>query len=325
MINEADGLEVVDTARNGEVAIKKIKQFNPDVVTLDVEMPVMDGLTALKQIMRDIPVPVIMLSSLTVEGANSTIQSIEFGAVDFLSKPSGPISLDIENVQQELVQKIKAASQANIYKYQLDEKVELKQTTPNFKYQQFIVSIGVSTGGPKALQTLLQDIPKNFPAPILIVQHMPPRFTKSLADRLNRISNITVKEATSGELLKEGFAYVAPGGYHLRVENKNSSLVTVLDQTKTISSHCPSVNELFQSLANISGFNHIGLVLTGMGNDGTIGAKELKEKTDSNYLMAESEKTAVIYGMPRSIVEKVGADSILPIDQMAIALTRLVK
>ncbi|TFB23193.1 chemotaxis response regulator protein-glutamate methylesterase [Filobacillus milosensis] len=323
MINQSDGLEVIDTARNGKVALEKIKQLKPDVVTLDIEMPELDGLQALKMIMDENPVPVIMLSSLTADGTKSTIQSIEYGAVDFLTKPSGSISLDIEKVEKELIQKIKAASTANLQKGKIIHKPQTQERM-TFPFDQSIVSIGVSTGGPKALQMLIKDIPSDFPAPILIVQHMPPRFTESLANRLNQIADIDVSEAYHGEILRKGKAYVAPGNYHMEVEKLGTSIVAKMNQNEVDHGHRPSVNQLFKSLAQLKNFNHISVVLTGMGSDGTEGAKFLKSKVQSNYLIAESEETAVIYGMPKSIVEKVGANSVLPIHQIGQTLNELV-
>ncbi|MDV2580620.1 protein-glutamate methylesterase/protein-glutamine glutaminase [Alkalibacillus haloalkaliphilus] len=328
IINQDKHLEVIGTARNGEDGLKKVKQLKPDVITLDIEMPVMDGLTALRLIMEEHPTPVIMLSSLTYEGANSTITALQHGAIDFINKTSGPISLDLNKVSEEICSKVKQAATANIDPS--DEQVKDQDTYTEWQPQQFkhnetIIAIGVSTGGPKALQQVLSKVPRQFDETIVIVQHMPAKFTKSLAERLDRLSEIHVKEVQNGELLKKGHAYIAPGDYHLQVKSIGRSLAAVVEQTEPVKGHRPSVNRLFESIADLSTFNKVGVVLTGMGSDGTDGAKLLRERDPSTYLIAESQQTAVIYGMPKSLVEEVNPNLIRPINLIAEALIEVVE
>ncbi|WP_411955467.1 protein-glutamate methylesterase/protein-glutamine glutaminase [Alkalibacillus sp. S2W] len=333
IINDDSSLEVIGTARNGEDGLKKVEKLNPDVVTLDIEMPIMDGLTALKRIMDDYPTPVIMLSSLTYEGAESTITALQYGAIDFINKTSGSISLDLAQKSAEICEKVKDAAHAKLHK----SMALLPEATPNeltinrnqpskkFQHEQTLVVVGVSTGGPKALQELLSRIPESFSCPILIVQHMPAKFTRSLAERLDRLSEISVKEVQHGELLKRGHAYIAPGDNHFEVKSIGRSLAAIIEQTPAVNGHRPSVNKLFKSVAGVSHMNKVAVVLTGMGSDGTEGAKHLKEQDSSTYLIAESKETAVIYGMPKSIVEQANPNLIKPINEMADAIVETVK
>ncbi|GAA0461389.1 chemotaxis response regulator protein-glutamate methylesterase [Alkalibacillus silvisoli] len=324
IINQDPHLEVVATARNGQDGLKKVQEYKPDVITLDIEMPVMDGLKALKEIMAEHPTPVIMLSSLTYEGAEATIEALELGAVDFINKTSGSISLDINDISEEICRKVKDATSAMVEKPKShNHTVSSQKRSPNFVSDQTIITIGVSTGGPKALQQLLSKLPGDFKAPILIVQHMPAAFTKSLAERLDRLSEINVKEAVNGELIKPGTAYIAPGDYHLSIKSVGRAYATVIDQTEPIRGHRPSVNKLFESVADLNRVNKVGVILTGMGNDGTLGAQMMREKDRNTYLIAESEQSAVIYGMPKSIIENVDPDLIEPIDSIPSSLIKL--
>ncbi|BAC13534.1 methyl-accepting chemotaxis proteins (MCP)-glutamate methylesterase [Oceanobacillus iheyensis HTE831] len=301
-------IEVVAVARNGEDGLNKVIQLSPDVVTLDVHMPKMDGMQALQRIMNEHPVPVVMLSSVTKAGAEKTIQAISNGAVDFIMKPSGSISLDIRNVEDEIRKKVILASTVRVKSTQeaSEEDFQSTRTVPTInrekKYRRSIVSIGTSTGGPKALQKVLTELPKDIQAPIVIVQHMPPGFTKSLADRLNSICAISVKEAVHGEILQSGTAYIAPGGFHMQVENVGMSLAIALDKSPPLKGHRPSVNKLFSSLQHIKNYNKITCILTGMGNDGTDGLQQLRLNEGSTISLAESADTAIVYGMPKAAV-----------------------
>ncbi|MFD2638293.1 protein-glutamate methylesterase/protein-glutamine glutaminase [Piscibacillus salipiscarius] len=321
MIQTSKGMSVVDTARNGQQALDKIRSLKPDVVTLDVEMPVLDGLSVLREIMNTEPIPVIMLSSLTQHGADATIKSMELGAVDFVSKPSGSISLDIDNVKEELINKIHMAYQANLQKKPAHYQVK---NTKQFLYHRNLIAIGVSTGGPKALQILLNQLPQELASPVIVIQHMPASFTKSLARRLNQLSSLTVKEADHGEILKQGTVYIAPGGKQLTVKKVGQTLVINIDLSPTGIKHTPSVDYTYHSLSKLSDFNLINVILTGMGSDGTNGLKQIKQSQPSHYIIAESEETSVIYGMPKSAIENVGADAVLPINKIGEALTELV-
>ncbi|RNA69575.1 protein-glutamate methylesterase/protein-glutamine glutaminase [Alteribacter keqinensis] len=313
-------IRVVEKARNGRDGIEKIKKYKPDVVTLDVEMPVMNGLDALKKIMKETPLPVIMVSSTTKKGADNTLEAMSLGAFDFITKPSGAISLDIHKVQNELIEKVTAASNARPVQVRSHENqrhpVIRKRQPPVTLVRTKIVAIGTSTGGPRALQTVLGNIPRDFPYPILVVQHMPPGFTKSLSERLDGQAQIKVKEAEHGEIIKRGIAYIAPGGYHLKVKKLGSSVVVHLDdESDTVNGHRPSVDVMLTSLATLPKTRVISVILTGMGSDGTEGIKSLKRNSDV-YVITESEETAVVYGMPRAVVESGLSDAVTNLDHI---------
>jgi len=337
-------IEVVGTARNGKDAITKIQTLQPDVVTMDVEMPELNGLDALKEIMRVSPVPVIMLSSTTLQGAENALIAIEYGAVDFVAKPSGTISIDLHKIKEELVHKVEHAAHVSVSKLR-KPKIDLQQSfiqkkstfndklfnhklttvgTPIAAENRFnkatkkkIILIGTSTGGPRALQEVITKIPSSIKAPILIVQHMPAGFTKSLADRLNNLSHIKVKEAEKGDILQDGVAYIAPGGSHLKLEKHGASYELVLDQQEPPrSGHRPSVDVLFESVSKISDFDKIAVIMTGMGSDGSKGLIELKQ-SGNVMAIAESEKTCIVYGMPKAAVETQLVNEVVEVDKIA--------
>lgn len=337
-------IEVVGTARNGKDAITKIQTLQPDVVTMDVEMPELNGLDALKEIMRVSPVPVIMLSSTTLQGAENALIAIEYGAVDFVAKPSGTISIDLHKIKEELVHKVEHAAHVSVSKLR-KPKIDLQQSfiqkkstfndklfnhklttvgTPIAAENRFnkatkkkIILIGTSTGGPRALQEVITKIPSSIKAPILIVQHMPAGFTKSLADRLNNLSHIKVKEAEKGDILQDGVAYIAPGGSHLKLEKHGASYELVLDQQEPPrSGHRPSVDVLFESVSKISDFDKIAVIMTGMGSDGSKGLIELKQ-SGNVMAIAESEKTCILYGMPKAAVETQLVNEVVEVDKIA--------
>ncbi|PLR97259.1 protein-glutamate methylesterase/protein-glutamine glutaminase [Bacillus sp. T33-2] len=345
-LSEHPRIEVIGTARNGEDALKKIRQTRPDVVTLDVEMPLLNGIDVLKIIMNEQPVPVVMLSSTTKEGADNTLQAIQAGAVDFVAKPSGAISIDLYKVKEELTEKVLSASSANMKTVansrlpgknsreneESYSKIELVTTeekhstfvnVPPEKNGKKLVCIGTSTGGPRALQQVLTRLPENFPAPVLIVQHMPAGFTKSLANRLNTICKITVKEAEDGEILKRGTAYIAPGGYHLEVKTVGISLAASLVQTPPISGHRPSVDVMFESVSRISGYTKIAVIMTGMGADGSKGLVELK-KSGNVKTIVESQETSVVFGMPKSAIATRLVDEVKNVETIAEAIMKYI-
>ncbi len=330
-LSEDDRLEVIGTARNGVDAIDKIKQLKPDCVTMDIEMPVMNGLDALAIIMKECPVPVVILSNLTKEGADHTIRSMQYGAVDFLLKPSGAISLDLHKVKKELIEKVVQASYVNPLKLNSitrDHNIIPKsgnddQITPMKKNRlKKIVLIGTSTGGPRALQQVLQNIPSTIEAPILIVQHMPPGFTKSLAERLNHLSEITVKEAQDGEILKNGTAYIAPGGSHLQIKKMERCLVAQVDDTTPPrNNHRPSVDVLFESARQCIDYAKIAVVMTGMGSDGAQGLKLLKRSGNTNVI-AESQESSIIFGMPKAAIQTGYVDQVVHLNDIASTIMK---
>ncbi|MBU5594978.1 chemotaxis response regulator protein-glutamate methylesterase [Amphibacillus sp. MSJ-3] len=297
---------VVGTARNGIDALKKIDDLDPDVITLDIEMPEMDGLTLLAKIMREKPRPVIMLSSLTKDGADKTFESMELGAVDFIAKPSGSISLNIKEKETEIISKVLQATKAKIdifrdsaknfeHNKQFYDKIEsgLKND------KKCIIGIGTSTGGPRALQQVITRLPENIPAPIAIVQHMPAGFTESLAKRLDQLSHVNVCEVKDGERLENGKAYIAPGGYQFRVIDTPSGLRAKVTKEESRNGHQPSVDVLFESLAALPKHQLLAVIMTGMGADGVNGLIEMKRRKKNTIILSEAEKTCVVYGMPK--------------------------
>lgn len=327
-LQESGQIEVVATARNGADALSKIRQFNPDVVTLDIEMPVIDGLQTLKMIMAECPRPVIMLSSTTKEGADNTILSLQLGAIDFISKPSGAISLDLHKIKEELIQKIHIASK-------LDEKKFITEITKPIhvnkeifrekkEYLQHLICIGTSTGGPRALQQVLPKLPQSLEAPIFVVQHMPEGFTQSLAARLDALSEISVKEAEDGETAKNGTAYIAPGGYHLKVVKSLNRLVMTLDKEEQRKGHRPSVDTMFDSISKLKDIHKVAVIMTGMGADGTEGLKKLKQSGDL-HAIAESEKTSIVYGMPKMAIQSNAIDVVEDVQNIAAAILKFIR
>ncbi|MGM7681681.1 protein-glutamate methylesterase/protein-glutamine glutaminase [Cytobacillus sp. Hm23] len=334
-LKEDHQIEVVGTARNGEDALVKIKQLNPDVVTMDVEMPTMDGLEALKKIMKLNPLPVIMLSSTTNEGTDNTIVAMQYGAIDFITKPSGGISLDLHKVKDEIVSKVLLASKVNMKNFQIPTEkaktitsslAEYSKIEPRFnsrlssnssvKTNKKILCIGTSTGGPRALQKVLQGLPKNINVPIIVVQHMPAGFTKSLALRLNSLCDICVKEGENGEIIQNGTAYIAPGGSHLKVKKVGTSLVIQIDQSEVKNGHRPSVDVMLESVSDISGYMKIAIIMTGMGSDGTEGLKKLKSSGNVKAI-AESQETSIVFGMPKSAIAANVIDDVADLGDIA--------
>ena len=315
-------IEIVDIAKNGQEAIEKLMVNEVDVITLDVEMPIMDGITTLKKIMKDKPTPTIMLSSLTQSGADLTIQALNSGAVDFITKPSNIFKISDDEMKTLIIDKIKVASKVIVSKSNFIKK-EVVVIEKEVKKESFssnksdvieqIIAIGTSTGGPRALQEVVPFISKDINAPVVIVQHMPPGFTKSLAERLNTISKISVKEAEHGEVLKNGVAYIAPGDKHLKFKRDGKSVRIVLDEGEKVSGHKPSVDAMFLSLSEISFKKIISVIMTGMGSDGSKGMKVLKDNRNA-YTVAEDESTCVVFGMPKSAINIGAVDKILPLN-----------
>lgn len=337
-------IEIVGTARNGEDAIKKIKALKPDVVTMDIEMPILNGMDALKKIMNENPIPIVMLSSTTQEGAENTLVALQNGAIDFIAKPSGAISLDLQKISNEIIEKVLSASKANIgglstisnghnlftstlsncSRIELEYPIFSQKTTNSWGHSlNKLICIGTSTGGPRALQTVLSKLPPNIQAPLLIVQHMPPGFTKSLAKRLNSLSKITVKEAEDGEKLKNGTAYIAPGGFHMKVKNEHDGLAIQLDQSEPRNGHRPSVDLLLESTSLLKNYAKIVVIMTGMGSDGTRGLLDLN-KTGKIKVIAESMETSVVYGMPKSAITTNLVDEVQNVENIAKTIMKYV-
>lgn len=324
-ILESDSrINVIGTARNGEDGLNKIKKTSPDVVTLDVEMPVMDGLITLEKIVENYPIPVVMLSSVTKKGTAKVVQSIEMGAVDFIEKPSGEISLDIEEIKDEIIKKVITASKAKISK----DKVLQKETVSIHRKQMYddtIIAIGTSTGGPRALQQVLLNIKCNSIPPIFIVQHMPPKFTTSLAQRLDSMGALHVKEAIQGEVAQNNTVYIAPGDFHMEVLKVDGNLTIELNQQPLVRNHRPSVDVLFNSIAKIKTTNKIAIILTGMGRDGSEGIKEIKRKDPKAVTIAESKESTIINGMPAAAIKTNSIDQIIHLHKIGETVTNIIK
>ena len=321
LFNGHPEIQIVDVAADGDMAIQLVKKHRPDVVTLDIKMPVLDGLSALGRIMKECPTPVVMLSSLTEKGGENSIKALELGAVDFIDKTSAGGPMEIAEVVRELAAKIIIAAGVDVKKLHnfsagsgLIRHPELLPLTRETE----IVLIGTSTGGPPALQMILGKIPANFPCPIAVVQHMPVGFTSSLAERLNRHCTITVKEAEEGERLEGGVAYIAPAGRHLKVKRCGGYLQVNFDNFPKDTPHCPSVDILFESAASVCKGKILAFVLTGMGKDGAIGAQVIKKA--GGRVVVESEETSIVFGMPKAVLESVTVDANLPLYDIPDAL-----
>lgn len=387
--NKQPDFEVAGTAINGKEAISKVTELSPDLVTMDVNMPVMDGLNALAVIMEKQPTPVVMLSSLTQQGTEATVRALSLGAVDFISKAGGSIS-KLDAIEDELLEKCRNAAKAKVRRMAFTPQKKIavsstltKPTPPTMKKVELpvrqglklggavsvppsqnsgsglglkrvnpllqprgkpqaaapnkvtpvvmssmgngakkLVAIGTSTGGPQALQQVITRLPQNLPCGVVVVQHMPAGFTKALADRLDTISQVSVKEAEDGDVIKPGWVYIAPGSHHLRVREEGSSRKIILGQDPPVGNHRPAVNVMYDSVAPI-GKNLVAVIMTGMGCDGCEGMKKIKAA--GGYSIAQDEPTCVVYGMPKAVVDAGLADEIKPVENIAQAIVEAVK
>jgi two-component system chemotaxis response regulator CheB len=309
-------IEVVGSAPDPHVAREKIKQLNPDVVTLDVEMPRMDGLTFLRKIMTLRPTPVVMVSTLTQAGAEVTLEALEIGAVDFVAKPSGDISSLQAHFAAELQTKVKTAARTKVgLRHAAPARAERPARTRASNDK--IVVIGASTGGVEALKVVLMGLPADCP-PILITQHMPPRFTAAFAERLNRECPMTVSEARNDEAIEPGHVYIAPGSHHLQLGRRNGRNICVLNDGPPVSGHRPSVDVLFRSAAQTAPAIAAAVILTGMGKDGAEGMLELRKA--GVQTLGQDEHSSLIYGMPRAAFERGAVMRQHPLNRMADAI-----
>lgn len=317
-ILESDpGLEVVAQAPNPLVARELIKQTNPDVLTLDVEMPGMDGITFLGNLMRLRPMPVVMVSSLTERGAEITLDALSLGAVDFITKPKLDLAAGLDESAREIIAKVKAAARTT--PRQPMARAVTPQAAPvaaagRFKTTDRLIAIGASTGGTEAIREVLQLFPPDAPGTV-IAQHIPPGFSKAFAGRLNKDCALRVMEAEDRQRILPGHAFVAPGGRHLRVEKHGAHWICRLDDGPPINQHRPSVDALFESVAASAGRNAVGVILTGMGSDGAKGLKLLRDA--GAWTAAQDEATSVVWGMPGSAVRLGAAVTVLPLDRVA--------
>ncbi len=327
-------LEVVAAARNGEEAVQKTRQLQPDVVALDINMPVMDGLTALSHIMTESPRPVVMISSLTQEGALTTFEALELGAVDYVGKPGGTISRDIDLVADDIRYKIKAAARARLSRLKRKSERRVSASAPRRRTPAAratdrsgkIVVIGVSTGGPNTLMDIVPAFPEDLAAPVIIVQHMPGSFTPSFAMRLDKYSPLSFKEAERGDILAPGRGFLAPGGLHLTIAPRSSlarEFYIRLSKIGPKTLHVPSVDVTMESVLEFYGPNTIGVLLTGMGDDGADAMVKIRRA--GGRTIAESEETAVVFGMPKEAINRGGAEFILPSYKIGDKIVELVQ
>lgn len=322
-------VEVVGTAANGSIALGKIPQIHPDIITLDVEMPEMNGLETLAELRKSYPkLPVIMFSTLTERGAATTLDALALGASDYVTKPSNTGSLDVtlKQIREQLIPKIKALCGARV----APVSVSAFPTTPKAMPQPAsaqaaridLLAIGTSTGGPNALAELIPAIPGDFPVPVVIVQHMPPVFTRLLAGRLNDKSQLTVQEAKAGQVIKAGEAWIAPGDYHMTVERLGTTIRLALNQDQPENSCRPAVDPMFRSVASSFGPNVLAVVLTGMGYDGVSGSQHIRER--GGQVIVQDEASSVVWGMPGQVAAAGFANAIYPLSSMAQEIVRRV-
>ncbi len=315
-------IEVVGTAMDGAFALKKIEELRPDVVTLDLEMPRMDGMEALRLIMRNAPVPVILFSTHSKEGAYSTFKALALGAIDFVAKPKDAAAGHLDAIADDLIRKIKVAKRAGGFKVSapvIGDKPPLKKKDGSASLPpNRIIAIGISTGGPNALQFVLSQIPADFPASIVVVQHMPEGFTEMFARRLDECCALDVQEARSGDLLQAGRVLICPGNRHVMVRRMPRGDMTVLSDGPPVNGHRPSADVLFHSVAQEFGPTAVGIIMTGMGEDGAEGIGAIKAA--GGVTLAQSEESCVVGGMPRAAIQKGYVAKVIPLDGLSAHL-----
>lgn len=312
-LNKDPELKVIDTAKSGEEAIKKIPRLQPDCIILDLAMPGWDGLTTLKHIMHNFPTPVVILSAYSQEEADITLECLELGAISFVLKPSGELSLDIERIEERLIQEVKAAAKVNLKRFRALGLKQPPHPSRKLKTEDKIIVIGASTGGPQTLELVLPSLPADFPFPVLVAQHMPNKFfSESLSGHLNKNCSLKVKLATDAETIFSPAVYLAPGGSHLKVENRTVCLIEVSPDTLS-----PSIDLAMQSVARAYQENSIGIILSGIGNDGLEGMRSIKEAGGRTIAQDES---ALIFGMPKAIIDAGLADKVLPAEEIGKAI-----
>ncbi len=333
LLQSAPGIEVVGTAQDPYIAREKIKELNPDVLTLDVEMPKMDGLTFLKNLMRLRPMPVVMVSSLTEQGADVTLQALENGAIDFVTKPKIDLADGLKEYREELIAKVETA--ANVSKTALlmrsstlevttkevTDAVLEKRKVKHYRTTDKLIAIGASTGGTEAIKDVLIKMPPDAPG-IVITQHIPEAFSGPFAVRMDGLCAIHVKEAEEGDLVMQGHAYIAPGNKHLLVVRDGAKYRCQLNDGPPVNRHKPAVDVLFRSVAQNAGPNAVGVILTGMGADGAEGLFEMKDA--GARTIAQDEKTSVVWGMPGEAVKRGGVDLVLPLSKVADKIINLI-
>ncbi|KQU80371.1 MULTISPECIES: chemotaxis response regulator protein-glutamate methylesterase [unclassified Rhizobacter] len=327
IINRQPDMECIGAASDPLVAREMIRNLNPDVITLDVEMPRMDGIDFLSKLMRLRPMPVVMVSTLTERGADVTLRALELGAIDFVAKPKIGVADGLKLLAEDITDKVRVASKAHIRKLHVPASAPADGTAParpaapvaslGRLSTEKIIFIGASTGGTEATKEVLVNLPPDCPA-VMITQHMPPGFTRSYAARLDGLCRIRVKEAQDGERVLPGHAYIAPGGLHLSVERSGANYIARVQDGEPVNRHKPSVEVLFKSAARVVGPNALGIMLTGMGADGAKAMRELRDA--GSYNMVQDEASCVVFGMPREAINAGAAHEVLPLTQIATHL-----
>lgn len=328
IINRQQDMECIGAANDPLIARDMIRELNPDVITLDIEMPKMDGIDFLGRLMRLRPMPVVMISTLTERGADVTMKALELGAVDFVAKPRIGVADGLTELSHHIVEKIRIAAAAHVKR--VDSRTTASSSGSGASLPtrvpvqsigrvstEKLVCIGASTGGTEAIKEILTQLPADSPG-IVITQHMPPGFTTSFAARLNSLCQITVQEAVNGERILPGHAYIAPGGKQFHVGRSGANYVAVVEDGELVNRHRPSVEVLFRSVAAFAGRNAFGIMLTGMGNDGAVAMREMKDAGSYNYV--QDEASCVVFGMPREAILRGAADEVLPLSGIAPAL-----
>ncbi len=319
MLNTDPEIEVIGTAMDGVFALKKISDLKPDVITLDVSMPRMDGIEALRHIVEDFGIPTVIVSSLTKKDAELTLKALEIGAFDFVTKPQDAISVHIKEIGDELLNKVRSAHENPVARLKIKKIKPVsvckgKRHSLDRNSADKVVAIGISTGGPNALSYLLPQIPKDFPASLLIVQHMPAGFTEMFAMRLNSSCEIEVKEAKDGDIVLPGRALIAPGDKHLKVKRLPLGTIAVLSNSPPVKGHRPSADVLFRSVASEYGSRAVGVIMTGMGDDGTDGIGEVMKM--GGLTIAQDEESCVVFGMPKVAIEKNYIKKVISLEDM---------
>ena len=329
IINRQGDMECVGSANDPLIAREMIRELDPDVITLDIEMPRMDGLDFLGRLMRLRPMPVVMISTLTERGAEVTMKALELGAVDFVAKPRIGVADGLSELSSQIVEKVRIAASAKIKRAGLPIDNSAKNIVKNQPsvqspaasigrvFTEKLVVIGASTGGTEAIKEILTHLPADSPG-IVITQHMPPGFTTSFAMRLDGLCQISVQEAVHGERILPGHAYIAPGGKQFRVGRSGANYLAIVDDSELVNRHRPSVEVLFKSAANVVGRNAVGIMLTGMGNDGASAMREMKDAGSYNFV--QDEASCIVFGMPKEAILHGAADEILPLTSIAPAL-----
>ena len=328
IINQQKDMECIGSANDPLVAREMIRELNPDVITLDIEMPRMDGIDFLERLMRLRPMPVVMISTLTERGAGVTIRALELGAVDFVAKPRLGVANGLMELSAQIVEKIRIAGSVVIKRAVMRPKMidqSAERSEPVLRrhpcarpmYAKTLICIGASTGGTEAIKEILVRLPSDSPG-VLVTQHMPAGFTSSFAIRLNSLCQITVKEAVNGEKILHGHAYIAPGGMHLKVGRNGCNYIAEVVDGELVNRHKPSVEVLFKSVARAAGKNAFGIMLTGMGSDGAVAMREMKDAGSYNFV--QNEASCVVFGMPREAILQGAADEVLDIVEIAPAL-----